>query len=164
MDSSSATVAITTSIIISIIAMIVVIYTIDSPAKSFMIPFIAYVLTVIMSAIYQYSMCHTVNIGSIAISNLYVLLCLGAATTILFLETLPLMKYIFGESTTINKTTGLPYQENDYKIQFFSSIVRSVVPAYVQDSTRQGFVYLYWTFWLTLLPYYFVLSVQGFCI
>ena len=163
MDSPSATVALTTSIVISIVAMVIVIYTIDTPINTFFIPVIAYVITLFMSMIYQYAICSTTSPVGVGISNLSVLLCVGAAVSVLYLETLPILRWIFGESQQANPATGLAYEEKDYKIQFFSNIVKAVIPAYVQDSTKQGFVYLYWTFWMTLLPYYFTVSIQGFC-
>ena len=74
-----------------------------------------------------------------------------------------------------NPVTGLPYDakseeyaagmlnENHYKIQFFSNIVKSIIPVYVSENVKEGFVYLYWIFWMTFIPQYFTLSVQGIC-
>ena len=163
MDSPSATVALSTSVVISILAMVLVIYTVDTPINTFYIPVIAYAITVVMSMIYQYAICSTVSPVGVAISNLSVLISVGAAVSVLFVETLPILRWIFGESQNANPATGLPYEEKDYKIQFFSNIVKAVIPSYVQDSTKQGFVYSYWVFWMTLLPYYFTVSIQGFC-
>jgi NADH:ubiquinone oxidoreductase subunit 4 (subunit M) len=74
-----------------------------------------------------------------------------------------------------NPVSGLPYSpetaeyiegmknENHYKLQLFTSIVRAVIPVYVNDNTKLGIVYFYWFFFMTLLPLYFILTVQGNC-
>lgn len=53
--------------------------------------------------------------------------------------------------------------EAHYKISFFSGIVKAVLPVYFDESTKEGTVYMYWSFWSVLLPWYFTLSVQGIC-
>jgi hypothetical protein len=143
--------------------------------SSVLIPVLAYGISVLMSIIYQYSSCKKVDIGTIAMTDLLIGLTNGVAAGVLFLEGMPLLKYVFGEYAPRNPVTGLLYEpgtpeydagmesENHYKLQFFSGIVKAVLPVYISEQVKQGFVYFYWIFWLTLLPLYFILSVQGMC-
>lgn len=140
-----------------------------------MIPIVAYLISVIMSTIYQYSTCGTTNIGIILLSDLLVGATNGLAALFLSLESIPFLRYIYGSYPPRNPITGFPYledspeflaamqNENHYKIQFLTGIVKAIIPAYVSEPVKNGFVYLYWTFWMTLLPLYFLLSVQGLC-
>lgn len=144
-------------------------------ATTLVISLTIYIYSILISAIYQYSSCNTVNIKSILYSNIVVLLTNSFAMFILYLEGIPFLKQIFGEYPPRNPYDGLPYEvgtkpyiigmenENHYKIQFFSSIVKAVIPMYIDDSMKNGFVYLYWIFWMTILPLFFLLSVQGMC-
>jgi ABC-type oligopeptide transport system substrate-binding subunit len=53
---------------------------------------------------------------------------------------------------------------NNGKIQFFSSIVKAVIPSIVtEDKNKMMFVYFYWTFWMSVLPLYFLSSIQSMC-
>jgi len=142
---------------------------------AFIIPIVAYAISVLMSIIYQYSACRKVQLGSIAISDLIVIVTNGIMSFLLFMESVPIFRYMFGPYAPRSPVTGLPYEsntpeyvaamesENHYKIQILSSIVKAVVPVYFSDPVKNGFVYLYWMFWMTLLPLYFVLSIQGIC-
>jgi hypothetical protein len=144
-------------------------------ANPIVIPLVAYIISIIVSLIYQYSSCGTVDIKGISLSNLFVLGTNLVTTVILYLEGIPFLKQIFGVYPPRNPYDGLPYQEgtpawlkgmeneNHYKIQFFSSIVKAVIPIYVEDAMKNGFVYFYWIFWMTILPLFFLLSVQGLC-
>ena len=143
--------------------------------SSLLLPVLAYGISILMSIIFQYSSCKRVNLGSIASSNLFIALTNLVVSAVLFLEGVPLLKYMFGDYAPRNPITGLPYEpntveytaametENHYKIQFFSGIVKAVIPVYISDQVKTGFVYFYWIFWMTLLPLYFILSVQGLC-
>jgi hypothetical protein len=143
--------------------------------SSILIPVFAYGISVLMSIIYQYSTCKTVKLAGIASSNLFIALTNLVVAGVLFLEGIPFLKYVFGDYPPRNPITGLPYDpssaefaaametENHYKIQFFSGIVKAVLPAYISEQVKSGFVYFYWVFWMTLLPLYFILSVQGMC-
>lgn len=97
-------------------------------------------------------------------------------TGILFLEQIPFLKMFYPDGyAPRNPVSGLPYSpetaeyiegmknENHYKLQLFTSIVRAVIPVYVNDNTKLGIVYFYWFFFLTLLPLYFILTIQGNC-
>jgi len=131
------------------------------------IPVIAYVISILVSAIHQYSVCKKLNMGSIWIGNLGVILTNFIIGLLLFAEQIPVYKYAFGEFSPRNTITGEKYDANGdekhYKIQFFSGIVKAVLPIYFDENVKDGFVYLYWTFWMTMLPLYFVMGTQGLC-
>lgn len=174
--SSKIVLTVISSLVMAIIAMIfITINLLPSWANPIVISCIAYALSIVISSIFQYTSCGSVNIQSIGISNLFVLGTNLVATTILYLEGIPFLKQIFGVYYPRNPYDGLPYEEgtpawlkgmeneNHYKIQFFSSIVKAVIPIYIEDTMKNGFVYFYWIFWMTILPLFFLLSVQGMC-
>jgi hypothetical protein len=95
-------------------------------------------------------------------------------SVLLFVEQIPLLKMFYPNGyAPRNPISGLPYSsesaeyiegmanENHYKIQLFTSIVKAVIPVYVNDDTKLGIVYFYWFFFMTLLPLYFILTLQG---
>jgi hypothetical protein len=142
-----------------------------------MIPAVAYAVSIGLSSIYQYSICNKVSIGQIAISNIFIVLTTLIATTILYVEQMPILKFMFGEyvpsagaegaegegGECCNKN-GLKDSEAHYKIQFFTNIVKAVLPKFIsEENSKLGFVYFYWIFWMTILPFFFLLSVQGLC-
>lgn len=139
------------------------------------IPLTGYLLTVLGSSVYQYEKCKKLDMKSNAISGLAVLGTLGVASSVLAFENLPIFKYVFGEYAPRNPLTGEEYpsnsteymkameNENHYKIQWFSNIVKSVLPIYVSEPVKDGFAYAYWIFFLSLLPSYFLMSLKGTC-
>jgi hypothetical protein len=126
-------------------------------------------------------MCNKVSIGQIAISNLFIVLTTLIASSVLYLEQIPILKFMFGEylpSAGAGAGAGagsspgpefydknpLKDTEAHYKIQFFTNIVKAVLPTFVtEENSKLGFVYFYWIFWMTILPFFFLLSVQGLC-
>ena len=145
-------------------------------ALSIALPVIIYLITTAMTAIYQYSKCNKIDIISAFLTNLMVLASALLTTGVLFLEQIPFLKMIYPDGyAPRNPVSGLPYSEetaeyaegmrneNHYKIQLFTSIVRAVIPVYVNENVKLGIVYFYWFFFLTLLPLYFILTVQGNC-
>ena len=140
-----------------------------------LIPFIAYILSVVMSIIFQYSACKSLSVGSILIGDLGVLLTNSGIAALLLFEDVPIYKYMFGPYAPRNPISALPYDpssaeyvaamvnENHYKFQFFTGMVKAVLPIYFADELKNGFVYFYWTFWMTMLPLYFLLGTQGMC-
>jgi hypothetical protein len=80
---------------------------------------------------------------------------------------------MFGEYGPTNPNTGEQYPpdsieykqgmetERHYKIQPLSSIVKAVLPIYYSESVKNGFTYMYWLFWSTMLPSFFLFTVQG---
>ena len=139
------------------------------------IPLTGYLLTFLGTSVYQYEKCKKLDMKSNAMSSLAVLGTVGLASSILAFENFPIFKYVFGEYAPRNPLTGEEYpsnsteymkameNENHYKIQWFSNIVKSVLPVYVSEPVKDGFAYAYWIFFLTLLPSYFLMSLQGAC-
>ena len=137
-----------------------------------MIPAVAYAVSIGLSSLYQYSICNKVSIGQIAISNMFIALTTLIATSILYVEQIPILKFMFGEyvpsagaeGPECCDKNGLKDPEAHYKIQFFTNIVKAVLPKFVsEENSKLGFVYFYWIFWMTILPFFFLLSVQGLC-
>jgi hypothetical protein len=137
-----------------------------------MIPAVAYAVSLGLSSIYQYSVCNKVSIGQIAISNLFIALTTLIATSILYVEQIPILKFMFGEylpsaaaeGTECCNKNPLKDTEAHYKIQFFTNVVKAVLPKFVsEENSKLGFVYFYWIFWMTILPFFFLLSIQGLC-
>jgi hypothetical protein len=175
-ETSKTAIAIITSILVAVTAMCLVSFDVlPAIAIAFIIPTVAYAVSIAMSVIFQFSTCNTIHIGSIAIGNLGVFATNALACFILLLESVPFLKNVFGVYAPRNPLTGEQYaedskeyaegmlNENHYKIQFFSNIVKAVIPSYINEGTKKGIVYLYWTFWMTIVPYYFLLSLQGIC-
>jgi hypothetical protein len=173
---SKVALTVISSLIVALMAMIFI--TTDllpGVANLIVIPVLAYTISIVVSSIFQYSSCGSVNIGSISLSNLFVLGTNAIASLVLYLEGIPFLKQIFGVYAPRNPYDGMPYEEgtapwikgmeneNHYKIQFFSSIVKAVIPMYVDDSMKNGLVYFYWIFWMTILPLFFLLSMQSMC-
>ena len=174
----------TTKIILSIVSSLIVavsafiIITTEVAEKwlnPFIVSIVAYIVSIIICSIFQYTSCKTVKFTSIGVSNTFVLATTFVSSLILYFENFPVLKYIFGVYDPRNPYDGIPYEkgstpwiigmenENHYKIQFFSSIVNAVIPMYVDETLKTGFVYLYWIFWMTILPLFFLLGFQGMC-
>lgn len=140
-----------------------------------LIPVVGYAFSLVFSVIQQFLSCGAVQIGTVALSNLTIPLTQGFVSGILLLENVPIWKMVFGEFAPSNPVTGLPYSldseeykvgmmnENHYKIQFFSNIVKVALPVVLTNAVKDGLAYFYWVFWLTLLPSYFLLSIQSLC-
>jgi hypothetical protein len=176
MESAKISITLVTSLIVGAVAMTLIsTEIIPLIATTFVIPIVAYLVSIMMSVIYQYSACKKVTIIPILITDLAIAFTTITASLILLFETVPILKYMFNPYPPRNPVTGLQYtkgtaeydagmlNENHYKIQFFSNIVKAVIPVYVDENVKEGFVYLYWIFWMTFLPQYFTLSAQGIC-
>jgi hypothetical protein len=136
---------------------------------------LSYGLSIAASVFRQQTMCKKIQIKSILTSNLILLGTVGGACLFLFFENIPILKYLFGEFVPRDPVTGLEYtpdsaqykifmeSEKHYKIQFFSNIVKAVLPAYLDESVKDGFAYMYWVFWMIMLPLFVLLSAQGAC-
>ena len=148
---------------------------IPSWAIALTLPPLAYGYSLVLSSISQYSSCGSVNIAGIALQNLIVLGTNALVAGILFLETFPIKKVLFGEFPPTNPLTGLPLDpaspefsqamesESHYKLQFFSGIVKAVLPIWMQEPLKDGLAYCYWIFWMNLLPIYTLLGFQTAC-
>jgi hypothetical protein len=150
------------------VSMLLVIFTKEflSPlALTILIPLIAYSLSIATSVLYQYSECGVVQLQSIALQNLSILGSNGAATLLLFLEQL----FLGGIEPANPFDKGTPEyiqflasaKTSDYT--FLANIVKGVIPDFVDETTKEGFVYFYYTFFLTMLPSFFFMSLQGIC-
>lgn len=175
-ESMKLTIAIVTSILVGSIAMVLVASEFfPTWINMLIIPTSAYGISIAMSIVHQYAVCRKITMAPIAIGDLGVLLATGSVSLALFLEEIPFLKAIFGEYPPRNPISGLPYtpdsaeyaegmaNQNHYKIQILSGIVKAIIPVYVSENVKGGFVYLYWMFWMTLLPLYFVMGLQGLC-
>jgi len=175
-ESIKLSIGVVGSVLAAAVAMILVSSQLfDMTINIIIIPIVAYIISVIMSGIYQYSICKKLNMGSILVGDLGVVLTNLILGILLFAEQIPVYKYAFGSFAPRNPISGLPYDsksaeygaamgnENHYKIQFFSGIVKAILPVYFDENVKEGVVYLYWTFWMTMLPLYFVMGTQGLC-
>jgi len=175
-ETTKLTVAIACSLLVAAVGMTLVSTELLAPIVNvFVIPIAAYIISILISVIYQYATCKTLNMSSILITDTIVLATNGAISALLLFESIPIFRYVFGDYAPRSPITGLPYtadsaeyveamaNENHYKIQFFSGIVKTVIPMYLSEPVKNGMVYMYWVFWMTLLPLYFVLSIQGMC-
>jgi hypothetical protein len=180
-EAAKLSIAICTAFFVGILAMILAsLGFIPKWAQLIVIPIGAYIISTCMTLIFQYSSCNTIKIQPVLQSTSIILLTNLGVSFVLFLESIPILKALFGPYPARNPLTGVPYEagtpesarayenENHYKIQFFSNIVKAVIPDYVgpnevSESTKEGIVSLYWNFWATLLPLYFSLSVSGLC-
>jgi hypothetical protein len=171
-ESSKIILSIVYSLMISVLVLMLITNDMVSlPIIVPMIPAVAYAVSLGLSSIYQYSICNKVSIGQIAISNLFIALTTLIATSVLYVEQVPILKFIFGEyvptadaaAECCNKNP-LKDTEAHYKIQFFTNVVKAVLPKFVsEENSKLGFVYFYWIFWMTILPFFFLLSIQGLC-
>jgi len=176
-NGSKLIIAIVSSLLVACFALTLISLKSQLPVwiSAIMIPIYAYISSVIFGAIFQYSNCNTFDGIAIAKSDIIILLTNTVVSLVLFAEAFPILRYIFGPFAPRDQITGLPYEngtaqydmamenENHYKIQFFSNIVKEVIPVYAPENVKDGLVYFYWNFWATLLPIYFLLSVQGLC-
>lgn len=163
------------SVIVALMAVSIVTFIPYNAARLLMIPPLGYLISLLISYIFQLSVCGSAKITTIAISDIVVLVSTGLASFVLFLESIPVLKYIGYPSIPINPNTGEPMSvdspefikatEDDkhLKFQFFSSIVKAVLPVYYSELHKTSLVYMYWIFWMTLLPLYTVLGIQGIC-
>jgi hypothetical protein len=176
-SSSKAVLAIIFSMIVAVVALIFAsVELLPSWANPFIISAFAYVISLAVSSIYQYTSCNKVNIQAISLSNLLILGSTLMTSAVLYLGSIPFLDKIYGEYDPRNPYDGLPYEhgskawlagmenKNHYKLQFFSSIVKAVIPIYVEENLKQGFVFFYWIFWMTILPLFFILGFQGICL
>lgn len=131
-----------------------------------LLPLLSYIITTILSIVYQKVTFDDVNAIFPIWFNLGVLLTNLVLALILWAENLPILQWIFGEYPPRNPDTGVQYKEDHpdyqelnnneerYKLSFFSGIVKSVISMYIDEPMQNGFVYFYWTFWGTLLPWF----------
>ena len=142
----------------------------------FTIPVIAYLTSLGMSAGVRHSAkCKKTDMGTVAVSNLFIALTTFITAVILALENIPWLRFIYGEYEPTNRVTGLKIPRDaveynefmktgvHYKIQTFSNLVKDACPYPTKETTKEGLVYLYFMFFMTLLPSFFIFTSQGIC-
>jgi hypothetical protein len=137
------------------------------------LPTSAYLFTSLLSLAYQQITFGDVKPFVVLFQNLAVFALNLIVAFVLWFESVPVFKYIFGLYEPRNPNTGVElvkgtseYQdalanENHYKLSFFSGIVKAVLSNYFDEPMKEGCVYAYWSFWATLLPWYAVLFLLG---
>jgi hypothetical protein len=121
----------------------------------------AYVVSCIVSIMYQYSVCGFVHIRGIFLSNLIVVRNTVLACILLYIDMFPFFqKFVQPTAQSVALTGDVSALRG---IEFLSGIVKNVIPEYVEEPVQNGLVYVYWMFWMTLLPVYFLVGVQGIC-
>ena len=132
---------------------------------------VAYVILIILSYliacgtnfIFQYAACNTVNPGNIFLSCLIVLRNISIICLALYLDTYPFFSVppkTESESGPVPEGQEIGQRKG---VEFLSSIVKAILPEGMSDTTKTGIVHVYWTFWMTLLPIYFLVGVNGIC-
>ena len=162
--------------VVAVVSLLIIIYLQNNIVRLVIIPPIAYAISLLFSFIFQTSVCPATNMTAAAITNISVLFSTGLVAVVLFLESIPLLS-AFGYSEPISPMTGLPISRESspeeyakatddnkhLKIQFLSGIVKAVLPVYFEEVHKTSLVYFYWMFWMTLLPIYLTLGIQGIC-
>jgi hypothetical protein len=162
--------------VIALLSIAVIIFIQSHIFRLVVIPPIAYGISLCMSYIFQKSICPSTNMVTVSLLNLTVLFSTGLASLVLFLESLPILS-LFGFTDPYSPVTGLPIgkesspeeyykatEDNKHlKVQFFSGIVKAILPVYFEEAHQTALVYFYWMFWMSLLPLYTVLGIQGIC-
>jgi hypothetical protein len=118
---------------------------------------LAYLIASGTNFIFQYASCNTVNPANIFLSCIIVLRNISLTCLVLYLDTYPFF--------AVPSSEGSECQEIGQRkgIEFFSGIVKAILPEGMSDTTKTGIVHVYWTFWMTLLPIYFLVGVNGIC-
>ena len=164
------------SVLIGVICMGFVVFIPNALVRTILIPPMAYAVSLFMSYIFQSAVCPSTNMKAASVTNLAVFVSTGLASFVLFLESIPILSY-FGYSEPISPLTGLPISKESspeeysratddnkhLKIEFFSGIVKAVLPVYHSEVNKNAVVYLYWMFWMSMLPLHIVLGLQGVC-
>ena len=127
----------------------------------FIIITISYFISCAVSLMYQYSVCHFVNLKGIFVSNTIVLRNTIITCFVLFIDTYPFFNKFVQPTAESSAASGDVSSKRG--IEFLSGIVKNVIPDYVEEPVKNGLVFVYWIFWMTLLPTYFLVGVQGIC-
>jgi len=127
----------------------------------FIIITISYFASCAVSIMYQYSVCGFINAKGVFVSNTIILRNSIITCLLLFIDMYPFF------DKTVQPTAESSAASGDVStkrgIEFLSGIVKNVIPDYVDETVKNGLVHVYWLFWMTLLPTYFLVGVQGIC-
>jgi glucan phosphoethanolaminetransferase (alkaline phosphatase superfamily) len=153
--------SVTASVFVAAMSAILLYYIDTNWISIIAIPAIAYVVSTVVAIVYQLIKCGSLN-PSVAVSNLFVLGTTFIASTVLFLEQIPFWKPTSASSDAAVAVAAAA-DDSMYKIQIFSSIVKAVLPTDLSESMKTSAVYFYWIFWMTILPLFFIMSIQDVC-
>jgi hypothetical protein len=123
----------------------------------FIIIVCAYLFSCFASIIYQNSVCGFANVKGIFVSNLLVLRNIVLTCLVLIADSFPFFEKFnkpSSDSEDISTRRG---------VEILSGIVKAILPEQMDETVKEGFVYVYWVFWMTLLPFYFLIGMQGIC-
>jgi hypothetical protein len=154
--------SVTASVFVAAMSAILLYYIDTNWISIIAIPAIAYVVSTVVAIVYQLIKCGSLN-PSVAVSNLFVLGTTFIASTVLFLEQIPFWKPTSAPSASSDAAVADAADDSMYKMQIFSSIVKAVLPTYLSESMKTSAVYFYWIFWMTILPLFFIMSIQDVC-
>jgi hypothetical protein len=179
-DNSKFTFAITGSIFFAIAVCVLI--AVNRPliglpplAIAISLPILAYGYSLALSVGSQYMTCGSINIRLITVQNLLVLGSNAIVTGLLFLESISIKKYIFGEypprhpitqellDPASKEYTDAITSESHYKLQFFSGVVKAVLPLWMDEGLKDGLVYCYYIFWMNVIPLLTLLGIQTTC-
>jgi len=150
--------SVTASIFVAAMSALLIYYIDTNWISIVAIPAIAYVISTVVAVVYQLIKCGSLN-PTVAMSNLFILGTTFLASTVLFLEQIPFWK----PSSASPDASASPLDDSMYKIQIFSSIVKVILPVYFTEAMKTSAVYFYWIFWMTILPLFFIMSIQDVC-
>lgn len=178
-ETAKWSVVITASILVAMIISILRRYEfIPFYITAILTPGIAYGICFALTLVIQQVSCGKFNLSGAALGTLGVAGSTGLASLILTLEQFQLLNIIepyFGPFVPRNPVTGAAYTPdsveyadametmNHKKIQYFSNIVKAVLPFSFSEATKDAFATFYWMFWMTLLPLFFSLSLTASC-
>jgi hypothetical protein len=135
--------------------------TIGRAAVHFLIIATAYLLSCGVSAIYQQAVCGSLNIQNIFLSNLIILRNAVITCGALYIDSYPFFdKFVKPTADTAHATGDVSGKRG---IEFLSGIVKAALPETMLETAKTGYVYVYWMFFMTLLPFYWLIGIQGIC-
>jgi hypothetical protein len=135
--------------------------TIGRAAVHFLIIATAYLLSCGVSAIYQQAVCGSLNIQNIFLSNLIILRNAVITCAALYIDSYPFFdKFVKPTAETAHATGDVSGKRG---IEFLSGIVKAALPETMLETAKTGYVYVYWMFFMTLLPFYWLIGIQGIC-
>jgi hypothetical protein len=150
------------SLTISLLAFVCIVFLQSWRPMAYLIIIVfAYLFSCFASIIYQNSVCGFANVKGIFLSNLLVLRNIVLTCLVLIADSLP----FFEKFTKPTSDATAPSGDISTKrgVEILSGIVKAILPEQMDEPVKEGFVYVYWVFWMTLLPFYFLIGMQGIC-
>lgn len=163
-ESSRLVSAIMYSLIIAMISYASIVHlseTIGRGAVHFIIIATAYFLSCGVSAIYQQAVCGSLNVKNIFLSNLIILRNAVITCGALYIDSYPFFdKFVQPTAESAHATGDVSGKRG---VEFLSGIVKGALPETMLETAKTGYVYVYWMFFMTLLPFYWLVGIQGIC-